>query len=646
MYAPMLFPLIGLISGIMCAIAGAGWLMSAILILSGLTIYLVMIRMSRNPVIGFRIGTWHHLWLFLLFAGIGVFDMDVNRPYRADNIIEEAAAFCGKVESISHKTSGDNAIVNVTRLVNKSGHTTRIYNCRIIVKSDILPVNVDDVIVVSSPIERIEISKNRLTTGYTDRLHHQGIYYESRCNEENLQITGHDTSVAGMALELRAGIESFIEKTPLKKNTQNFLITILVGDKSYLSADMRDMFADAGLSHILALSGMHVAIMAGIVMWLLFPMNFAGLYKYRIIIAAIAMIGYAMITGLAPSTVRAAIMMLSVSISIFLERRNTAWNSLLSATFCILLFTPTALLDIGLQLSFTCVAALIFFAGPLNPFSQHDHPYLHRLGSVIITTMVATTATWCLAAYYFGKIPLVFLGANLVSLPLLPAYLVASLMYLAISAFATAPSWFTLIIDTFPEMLQDLVAWMSNDGTSALHFSPSLLMVFAWSLLLISLALLINGCKKRLMKYITPLVACLFLITAFIPAQAEEDNFLVQGGIDKIGIIYLDKGQEEKVFMPRYTISEVRIKGKNIVAVDAGLPERTTAGDMKEYDFLILGGSGCKDLNSLRQHYKFKKLIIHPTVRKTTEAIIMEQSDSLGLPVHSIRLSGPYRVRL
>lgn len=648
MYAPMLFPLTGLASGIVCAIYGAGWPISITLILSGLTIYLIFVRLSSNPVRGFRIAPWHHLWLFLLFAGIGVFDMDMNLPYRADDFIKEAAAFGGRVESMSHKTSGDNAIVDVTRIVDKSGHATQASNCRIIIKSDILPVSVGDVIFVSSPIERIETSKNLLTTGHTDRLQQQGIYYESSCSEDNLRITGHDATITGMALKLRSDIESFIENTPLRKPTQNFLIAILLGDRNYLSVDIRNMFADAGLSHILALSGMHVAIMAGIVMWLLFPMNFAGLYKYRIIIAAMAMMGYAMITGLAPSTVRAAVMLLAVSISIFLERRNTAWNSLLLATFCILLFTPGALFDTGLQLSFTCVAALIFFVSPLNPFSRHDHPHLHRFGSIIISTIVATAATWCLSAYYFGKIPLVFLAANLVSLPLLPAYLVASLLYFAVSAFATAPAWCAQPIDFFPEILQELITWMSNDGTSALIFSPSLIAVFAWSLLLLSLAMLVNGCKTRLMKYTALLFTCSFVVTIFIPVQAEENNFLVQGGIDKIGITYLDKGQDRFVHVPRYTISEMRINGKNIVAVDTDLPEKTgiDKSDIKEYDYLILGGSGCKDLNLLRKHFKFKKMIIHPTVRKATEAIIMAQSDSLQLQVYSIRMSGPYRERL
>lgn len=180
---------------------------------------------------------------------------------------------------------------------------------------------------------------------------------------------------------------------------------------------------------MLALSGMHVSIIAGIILWLLFPFNLFGIYKWRYIATLPILWGYTLVTGLSPSTVRAAIMLTVVMTCILTERKNSAWNALLLAVFIIILFNPDSLYDIGLQLSFICVASLIFFAGPLNPIDQHKHNILYDIVSAILVTLSATAASWVLSSYYFGIFPILFIPANLIVLPLLPIYVVLHLFF-------------------------------------------------------------------------------------------------------------------------------------------------------------------------------------------------------------------------
>lgn len=647
--APMLLPLAGLVAGISCGMAGAGGAVAASLILAGIILYLTLIRISKNPLRGYKVAPLHHIWLFMIFAGIGVFDMDINRPYADDYLVGRAVAFTGKVTSVRYLTSGDRAIVEVAGIVDRDGHMVRTDNCRIILQSDILPADVDDIVLVTAPMKPIQ------TTGYT--LSHndgwfrsQGLHYICRCEEADVSVNSHQASLTGNTRELRSRMEAFIEKTALDKETQNFLITILLGDRSYLDAETRDLFKDAGLSHMLALSGMHVAIMAGILMWLLFPINFAGLYKYRIILAAIMMLVYAYLTGLAPSTVRASIMFLAVAVSIFLERKNGAWASLLLATFCILLVDPLALFDVGLQLSFTCVAALIFFCGPLNPFSRHDHPTLHKLAAVIITTMVATLATWCLTAYYFGTVPVMFLPVNLVALPLLPAYLTCSLVYLALAALGCEPGWFTLLIDSFPQGLEWFTGMITNQGSSAIEFSPSGVTVCLWLLFVASLAIILNGGNRRVMRWCAAILGCGFIVSLAIPADADADNFMVHGGVQKIRLSYMAGGKERGVDMPRFKTSETVINGKRIVCIDSGIDSRNSGDSCLNaggvYEIAIIGGGTREGLPAIVSRFKPAMVVVHPTVRRAAEAKMLHEADSLSIPAYSIRMSGPYKARL
>ncbi len=652
MYAPMLLPLSGVVTGILCARMGADWMAALAFVVAGVALYLILLQKSRDIIKGFSIARWHHLWIYLIFTGIGIFSMDLNRPYTDYKAANETVAFMGRVETISTLTSGDRATISVSYLINKDGQYTASPNCKVLLNAESLPAGIDDILLVTSPLQPLDKSPNRLIGGADKWLSGQGIMYTCQAEEDEVSVCGHTRTLKGICQGIREDIEAWIEKTSLQKSTQHFLITILLGDRRYLDPDSRDLYKDAGLSHMLALSGMHVAIICGIIMWLLFPINFAGLYKYRIVIASLIMLCYAFLTGLAPSTLRATIMLLAISISMYMERKNSAWNSLLLATFIILVASPLSLMDVGLQLSFMCVASLIFFVRPLNPFSQHDHPHLFKLATAIITTLVATLATWCVTAYYFGTVPTAFLLSNLIVLPLLPIYLTCALIYFALSAFGITAGWMTCAIDFFPQALDRLVRTISNDGNTAVYFTPSLTSVWIWLLIVVAIAAILHSDKKRLYGCVAGVLTCCFIVTLAMPADAESDNFMVHRGAGKIEISYLQGGREMRLEMPRYRTSETTIRGKRILVVDSESfmlkgEENIRNGERgKRYDIVVLGGSGPREIEELAQQCDIGQLIIHASTRRAKEGFIMHKADSLKIPMYSIRESGAYRMHL
>lgn len=364
MNAPMLIPVAGLITGILSGILGAGVSTGLVISAISIFIYLVLIHFSKDPLKGFRVNYLHHLWIFLIFTSIGIIDMDFNRPTIEIPEIESIIGVEGHVNTIYCRTSGDKAEISVNKLILSSGKTIKVNNLKVLLKSDALECSSGDDVVIPSPLEKIQDSPNYFSNGYTRRQNNQGFFFETQCNGSQIQIIGQSGGIRELAGELREKLTVMIESTHLAKSTQNILITVLLGDRSYLQDDTRLLFSDGGLSHILALSGMHVAMIAGILMFILFPLNFFGLYRYRMLIVAGLLILYAFITGLSPSIIRSTLMMLALVICIFLERKNSAWNALLLATFIILLFSPEAIFDIGMQLSFVCVASMIFlYAG-------------------------------------------------------------------------------------------------------------------------------------------------------------------------------------------------------------------------------------------------------------------------------------------
>ena len=123
---------------------------------------------------------------------------------------------------------------------------------------------------------------------------------------------------------------------------------------------------------------------------------------------------------MAPSTVRACVMAACMMTAVWLERKNSSWNSLLLASVIILIFSPRALYDVGFQLSFTCVAGLIFFAAKLNPIDRHEHNRLYSIVALPDRHYDSHRSKLAPHGILFRTPPIAFLPTNLLILPLLP----------------------------------------------------------------------------------------------------------------------------------------------------------------------------------------------------------------------------------
>ncbi|WP_198648974.1 ComEC/Rec2 family competence protein [Cyanothece sp. BG0011] len=112
--------------------------------------------------------------------------------------------------------------------------------------------------------------------------------------------------------------------------------------------DIRDLFVNMGLSHVLAASGFHVALLLGIIFWITRSLS----PKKKLIIGIIILILYVGLTGIQPSILRASLMGTAILISQVLERKTNALGTLLLSAFLLLLFNPLWIWDLGFQLSF------------------------------------------------------------------------------------------------------------------------------------------------------------------------------------------------------------------------------------------------------------------------------------------------------
>ncbi len=194
-----------------------------------------------------------------------------------------------------------------------------------------------------------------------------------------------------------------------------FLTGILTGDKSGLSLQASVDLEEAGLTHILAVSGMHCGFLLAMVMMLL------GRHRRPLVALCTIplLIFYALLTGGSPSVLRASMMLTLFLLAPLLRRDSDGPTALAAALMAILLGNPCAIASISLQLSFGAMAGILFLTPRLHRLLEGKTPRPKALQVVeasFCATMGALAFTLPLCAYYFGSLVLVSPLSNLLCL--------------------------------------------------------------------------------------------------------------------------------------------------------------------------------------------------------------------------------------
>lgn len=218
------------------------------------------------------------------------------------------------------------------------------------------------------------------------------------------------------------------DQLQLTEEERSVLLAMTLGERRQMPAETRRSFALSGVSHVLAVSGFHVALICGLMMGCMHRF-----YQWRwrwltLFILLASLWGYVLLTGLSPSAVRAGVMLSFVLCTRYLWPGYDSFNSLAATAFCMLAFNPYYLLDIGFQLSFVAVLFICW----LQPLFRYWLPIRSRFLSYPCNTLcialAAQLGTAGLTLYHFGRFSWLFLFTNLpvtcFSLLLIPAGLV------------------------------------------------------------------------------------------------------------------------------------------------------------------------------------------------------------------------------
>ncbi len=237
-----------------------------------------------------------------------------------------------------------------------------------------------------------------------------------------------------------------------------------IADRSGIGSELRDLFARTGTAHLLAISGLHIGLVAsfGFMLGNLFfpliariwPRLSARLGKRRLALlpGMLFALTYATLAGWTLPTQRAVIMLLVIAIGLSLRRKINPWSGWSLALLLVLIFDPLSPLDAGFWLSFTAVACLILM---LSGRQSGRRPWQ----SMLRAQWVVVIALMPLTILLFSRIPMASLFSNLLAIPL-TGFLLVPLTMAAIMLIGIAPGLAGLLLSSVAWLLDRLVLYL------------------------------------------------------------------------------------------------------------------------------------------------------------------------------------------
>ena len=310
----------------------------------------------------------------------------------------------------------------------------------------------------------------------------------------------------GLRQTLHARIyELFVENAPIAAG-------FLLGERSGMDEADYDSFSETGTAHLLTLSGFHVAVLAGLLFFLL-PKRYPWL---RFIIVGLFLIVYCAVTAFSPSLVRASLMCMCVMTADLTERRADPLSSLSLAAIIILIVSPYKLYSLGFRLSFAATFGILMFTrNPLRISAGRIPRYL--LG-ILTVTAAATVATSMFVANAFGELPTYGILSNLTAVPLFSAAVTVSfaalIIGLPVPVLGRGAAWAAnRLIDAAMTVL-GLIRRLPNSTVSVMR--PSALTgVILLALMFAASPYVLRPAKKK----VSIVLALLFLFTASLFAD-------------------------------------------------------------------------------------------------------------------------------
>jgi competence protein ComEC len=548
-----------------------------------------------------------------------------------------------------------------------------------------IPFRYGDCLLISGSVTPIPGPSNPGEFDYQKFMSYRQVYHQHFLRDDKVKyICYAPTSIAmALALEIRNVADTQLKSLVEGEREKALASALVLGVVDGLDNDLMNAYAATGAMHVLAVSGLHVGILYWLLLIILKPLK--PFQWGRWVIAAICLValwGYACVTGLSPSVLRAVVMFSFVIVAYPLNFRTNIYNILAASAFCLLLYDPFMIVSVGFQLSYLAVLGIVYLQPLLYRLIEPRNRIIDETWKITCVSLAAQMSTFMLGLLYFRQFPNYFLISNLFVIPLSFIILMTGLAALALSFIPAIGTLLGLCLTSLIKVLNYLVFWVESWPYSLVEN----IYISAWQALILGgfVLLFCFYLERRRLKYLTFASSLLIIfalcswqhfasevsgkrITVYrIPKQTVYD--LSEDGT-AVTFANIDSTTDKSRLAFNLSINRLMHGISNVLEIDSVAITRCVPGgkftvwrnvaifnvidnEIKipsglKIDFAILSGNAIRSLEDVIEKCDPDWIIIDSSNSRSVASDLLEQAKKIPKQrVHSVWHQGAFQVKL
>ena len=272
-------------------------------------------------------------------------------------------------------------------------------------------------------------------------------------------------TIQGYAHRLRKQLLGHIDNLGMRNKSKAVLHALVLGDRSEIDNDLQADYASAGAIHLLAISGLHVGVLM-LILQSFFRLIIPTYSQYNrwvdFLCVTISLWGYAFLTGLSPSVLRAVTMFSFLGLTSVIKRVGLPLQQLWLSMITLILIKPSLVYEVGFQLSYSAVFGILWVMPKIQAFYRPKKVIFKRVWDLLILGCIAQLSILPLSLYYFHQFPALFWVSNLVIIPFLGIILGAGLVGIIIAPWTYGASHYGKLLDGILHQMNQLIAYVAE----------------------------------------------------------------------------------------------------------------------------------------------------------------------------------------
>ena len=646
-------------------------------LLSALYFFLpVNIKYSFSNINGLLIN-----FLIALVGGLLVWIQDIrhNNKWIGKIHIDSCYVIATIKEPLIEKINSFKALASIDKIyfnntVNKTKGNIILYFKK---DSSVRVLNYGSQILFSKPLQEIKNSGNPGSFDYKRYSLFQGITHQLNLSPNEFEIlpTQNKKWFQQYIFNCRSWVISTLQKFIHGEKEQGLAEALLIGYKDHLDKNLVQSYTNTGVVHIIAISGMHLALIYGLLMFLTRPLSKKNYRWFRILVILSALWLFTLLAGAQASVVRSAVMFTCIAFGEALSKKTSIYNTLALSAFLLLVYNPFWLWDVGFQLSYAAVLSIVAFYRPIYSWFYFPNKLPDFLWKTMAISIAAQILTTPISLYHFHQFPVLFLLTNIVAVPLSSLILFAEIFLCVISSITvlvkltgTLTTFLIYLMNSYIEMIERL-SFSLWSGFSINILQAILLLIAACTI-----CLWLTDKKKWMLKCSSISLMMFLIIRSMSFSQAYEQKKLIVYNVPKYSAIDLVYGRRfnfigdstilSDAFIRNFHIQPSRILhriyqnqtlpiccknfefcNKTIVVIDSS--KYFPPNERKQLiDILILSKNPRLYISNLLKTFSISKIVIDGSVPSWKARLWKQDCDSLHIPCFDVSEKGAFVVNL